>query len=220
MKPLLRLRARIDRVDRQLARLLSRRARLVTEAFARKRAARAPLYDARRMAEILDRIERENRGPLSGREIRGLFSHLLHFFALEFGEGADLPRRSIRVRGRAWPRKVPLILVRQGRAPRGCLRLGRDVVEEAGPARKPILLCRAKGERADSWLARAFAVAGAGHAIILCDGDLRQAQALRRRTDLPVVVDCAGARAARAALRGGVDGVVLRDAALAAEVMG
>ena len=71
------LRKQIDRVDRQLLRLLNRRAALALQVGALKQHRGLPIFDRRREADILRQAAAANRGPLSTRSIRALFQEIL-----------------------------------------------------------------------------------------------------------------------------------------------
>jgi len=75
-------RARIDRIDASLLRLLNRRAAIVLALHATKVRRGRPIYDAARTDAILDRLLRLNRGPLREEQVLALFTFLLHHFAL------------------------------------------------------------------------------------------------------------------------------------------
>ena len=71
------VRRRIDRLDVQLLRLLSRRARLALVIGRIKDRKKWPVYDARREAFVLRHVAGANRGPLSGRAVRKIFQAIL-----------------------------------------------------------------------------------------------------------------------------------------------
>ena len=73
--PLKTLRARIDALDRQLAKLLSQRARLARRIGALKQGATA--YRPERKAEVLRGILRENRGPIPDAALARLFVEIM-----------------------------------------------------------------------------------------------------------------------------------------------
>jgi chorismate mutase len=72
------LRERVDRVDRELVRILNERARLVQEIVAIKAQAGKPLFDPRREEEILRRAAEENEGPIYDSSMREIFELILH----------------------------------------------------------------------------------------------------------------------------------------------
>ena len=71
------VRRRIDRLDRQLLRLLNRRAVFALEIGRIKRRRKWPVFDAHREASVLRPVTSENRGPLSERAIRHIFQAIL-----------------------------------------------------------------------------------------------------------------------------------------------
>ena len=71
------LRREIDRIDRQLIRLLSRRARFSLAIGRLKRKAGLPLFHHQRELEIARNVRRANRGPLSDRAVEYFFQELL-----------------------------------------------------------------------------------------------------------------------------------------------
>ena len=71
------VRARIDRLDRALLRLLNQRARLALDIGRIKKRRKWPVFDAAREAFVLRRVETANRGPLSPRAIRHVFQAIL-----------------------------------------------------------------------------------------------------------------------------------------------
>ena len=73
------LRKRIDRLDRRLLRLLNQRAALAVRVGRIKTQRGLPIFDARREAEVLQRLAKVNRGPLSGAAIRHIFRAILRY---------------------------------------------------------------------------------------------------------------------------------------------
>jgi len=73
----LNLRARIDRLDRELVRLLGLRAQCSLEVGRRKRAAGQRLFSHSRERQIADNVRRANRGPLPDRILVELYENLL-----------------------------------------------------------------------------------------------------------------------------------------------
>ena len=71
------LRKQIDRVDRQLLRLLNTRATLALRIGRLKKTRKLPVFDGPREQVVLRRLARANRGPLSTRAIRTLFASIL-----------------------------------------------------------------------------------------------------------------------------------------------
>ena len=70
-------RKRIDEIDAQLAQLLSERSRCVIEIGKIKRQRQLPVYDPEREKEILERLLRDNRGPLENEALKRLFERIL-----------------------------------------------------------------------------------------------------------------------------------------------
>jgi chorismate mutase/prephenate dehydratase len=71
------LRQQIDRVDDQLLRLLTRRARLVLSVGAAKARAGAPVYAPEREKRVLERLVRRNGGPLEPAHVRAIFREIV-----------------------------------------------------------------------------------------------------------------------------------------------
>ncbi len=81
---LAQLRERIDRIDRELVRLLSERAQVVVDVGRTKRHDGTPIYAPHREQEVLRRVLDSNPGPLSGRTIEAIYRELMSgSFALE-----------------------------------------------------------------------------------------------------------------------------------------
>ena len=72
------IRERVDRVDRELVRILNERARLVQEVVSVKAEAGKPLFDPKREEEILRRVAEENEGPIYDSSMREIFELILH----------------------------------------------------------------------------------------------------------------------------------------------
>ncbi len=70
-------RRKIDAIDGKLVELLNERSRCALEIGRLKRAANLPLYQPEREREILEGVERANRGPLPHNAIRRLFERIL-----------------------------------------------------------------------------------------------------------------------------------------------
>lgn len=78
------LRRKIDRLDARLVELLNERSSLVVEVGTLKRGSNVPIYAPHREAEVLDRVLRLNRGPLSGQTIEAVYRELMSgSFSLE-----------------------------------------------------------------------------------------------------------------------------------------
>ncbi len=71
------LRRRIDEVDARLVELLNERARWALRIGQVKGEAGLPVYEPAREAEILERVGRLGRGPLSGAALRRLFERII-----------------------------------------------------------------------------------------------------------------------------------------------
>jgi chorismate mutase-like protein len=70
-------RTEIDETDRELLRLLNRRARLAMKVGALKRAAGLPCCDPERERDVLRDLQKANAGPLDGRAIAKLFRRII-----------------------------------------------------------------------------------------------------------------------------------------------
>jgi chorismate mutase len=70
-------RKRIDEIDLQLAKLLSERSQCVIEIGKIKRQQQLPVYDPQREKEILERLLRDNEGPLENEALKRLFERIL-----------------------------------------------------------------------------------------------------------------------------------------------
>ena len=70
-------RTEIDEVDRELLRLLNRRARLAMKVGALKQNAGLPCCDNEREREVLTRLQQANGGPLDSRAIGKLFRRII-----------------------------------------------------------------------------------------------------------------------------------------------
>lgn len=83
-KALSRLRDQISDLDTLLIKLLNQRSRLVVRVGKRKRGAGIPIYAPHREQEVLDRVHKINRGPLSTRTIEAVYRELMSgSFSLE-----------------------------------------------------------------------------------------------------------------------------------------
>ena len=72
------LRSRVDKVDRELIRLLNERARIVQEIMTIKAETGKPVFDPKREEEILRRVVEENEGPIYDSSLREIFELILH----------------------------------------------------------------------------------------------------------------------------------------------
>ena len=76
-KDLAEWRRRIDAIDEQLMRLLNSRSACAVEIGRIKREAGLPVYAPEREAWILDRVMRENPGPLDPLAVRRVFERII-----------------------------------------------------------------------------------------------------------------------------------------------
>jgi len=70
-------RTEIDEIDRELLRLLNRRARLAVKVGALKQNAGLPCCDTERERDVLTRLQQANGGPLDSRAIGKLFRRII-----------------------------------------------------------------------------------------------------------------------------------------------
>ena len=70
-------RTEIDELDRELLRLLNRRARLAMKVGALKKAAGLPCCDPEREHAVLSDLKKANTGPLDGRAVTKLFRRII-----------------------------------------------------------------------------------------------------------------------------------------------
>ena len=70
-------RRRIDAIDEQLMRLLNSRSACALEIGRVKRRLGLPIYSAEREAWILERVARENPGPLDPTAVRRVFERII-----------------------------------------------------------------------------------------------------------------------------------------------
>jgi chorismate mutase len=70
-------RRRIDTIDEQLMRLLNSRSACAVEIGRIKRAAGLPIYSPEREARVLERVMRENPGPLEPTAVRRVFERII-----------------------------------------------------------------------------------------------------------------------------------------------
>src|SRR5947209_11592285 len=71
-------RAEIDHLDRDLLRLLNRRAELASQVLALKRDAGLPVCDPRRELEVLAGVKENNTGPLDDRAVETVFRQVIY----------------------------------------------------------------------------------------------------------------------------------------------
>jgi chorismate mutase/prephenate dehydratase len=74
------LRGRVDAIDLQLVALLNERARVVADIYALKAQHGVMRFDGARTGAILDRLAAASAGPLSGEDVRAIFTPLLKYF--------------------------------------------------------------------------------------------------------------------------------------------
>lgn len=74
------LREQVDAIDAQLVSLLNARAAVVAEIYALKARHGVTRFDSARTGAILDRLAAASSGPLSGDDVRALFTPLLKYF--------------------------------------------------------------------------------------------------------------------------------------------
>jgi len=70
-------RKRIDELDQKLVELLNERSRCAADVGQLKRRAGQPVYQPEREQEILERVQRINKGPLSNEALKRLFERIL-----------------------------------------------------------------------------------------------------------------------------------------------
>lgn len=71
------IREEIDRLDGELLRIFNRRAQLALDIGALKKERGLPIYDPDREKRILERVQRDNPGPLSNEAIVRLFERVI-----------------------------------------------------------------------------------------------------------------------------------------------
>ena len=71
------LRARIDRIDEKLLRLLEQRAETVLKIGRIKKKHGLPVYDSKREREVLRRLAGKNGGPLPVASVKAIFREIL-----------------------------------------------------------------------------------------------------------------------------------------------
>lgn len=77
MKELEKLRKKIDAIDREMLDALNRRAQVVLDIANIKRDRKAKFYSPRREREILDRLEKLNRGPFPSEALKAIYREIL-----------------------------------------------------------------------------------------------------------------------------------------------
>ena len=76
-RPLDAIRVDIDGVDRELVRLLSRRADLAVEVGHTKRKSGAPFFVPEREQAVYERLERDNPGPLTTKQLKAIYREII-----------------------------------------------------------------------------------------------------------------------------------------------
>jgi prephenate dehydratase/chorismate mutase len=75
--PIARMRQEIDRIDAQLVGLMNQRATLAGELVRHKRQAGLPIFDPTREMEVLARVIRSSKGPLSREALSAIYRQLI-----------------------------------------------------------------------------------------------------------------------------------------------
>ena len=70
-------RKKIDELDAKLVELLNERSRCAAEIGKLKRKDSEPIFSPRREREILERVQKLNRGPLGNEAVKRLFERIL-----------------------------------------------------------------------------------------------------------------------------------------------
>jgi chorismate mutase/prephenate dehydratase len=83
------LRERVDAIDQQLLALLNARAEVVADIYALKAHHGLTRFDRARTGAILDRLAASSAGPLSGDDIRAIFTPLLEYFVERYSPPQD-----------------------------------------------------------------------------------------------------------------------------------
>ncbi len=91
-------RKKIDQLDRRLVRMLSQRARAAQQIGRLKRRTRMAIYEPRRERVILDNVRRANRGPLTDRQVAGIYRRIIRAMR-ELQRGVMLSSSTQRRRG-------------------------------------------------------------------------------------------------------------------------
>jgi len=83
------LRERVDAIDAQLLSLLNARAEVVADIYALKTRHGVSRFDRSRTGAILDRLAAASQGPLTGDDVRALFTPLLQYFVERYSPPQD-----------------------------------------------------------------------------------------------------------------------------------
>jgi len=70
-------RKKIDELDRKLVELISERARAAVEIGKLKRNTSMPIYEPDRERVVFDNVQRENQGPLHGRDLVRIYERII-----------------------------------------------------------------------------------------------------------------------------------------------
>lgn len=76
-KKLGKKRKEIDLIDQKLSNLLNQRLRIALEIGKMKKERREKVYDSRREKEILERLERKNKGPMKKEDLKKIFRMIM-----------------------------------------------------------------------------------------------------------------------------------------------
>lgn len=76
-KKLGKKRKEIDLIDQKLSNLLNQRLRIALEIGKMKKERREKVYDPRREKEILERLERKNKGPMKKEDLKKIFRMIM-----------------------------------------------------------------------------------------------------------------------------------------------
>ena len=76
-KKLGKKRKEIDLIDQKLSNLLHQRLRIALEIGKMKKERRENVYDPRREKEILERLERKNKGPMKKEDLKKIFRMIM-----------------------------------------------------------------------------------------------------------------------------------------------
>jgi len=83
------LRERVDAIDAQLLSLLNARAAVVADIYALKTRHGVTRFDGARTGAILDRLAAASKGPLTGDDVRALFTPMLKYFVERYSPPKD-----------------------------------------------------------------------------------------------------------------------------------
>jgi chorismate mutase/prephenate dehydratase len=83
------LRKRVDAIDAQLLSLLNARAAVVADIYAVKARHGVARFDSARTDAILDKLAAASSGPLTGDDVRALFTPLLQYFVERYSPPQD-----------------------------------------------------------------------------------------------------------------------------------